>query len=304
LQITKSILPISRRRFQKMKNYPICFVAFVKKLWPRRKPTIYRILFRHSDFRQLPEEYQLFFIRLAHVADDLRHVFCLCVAAERGTHSHSSDERKLAMHQLLFGVRLIYSILYEGWNVINSTWNGQELGRAWHPHLSEQARDGLSFLNRYFGPSNLSRTIRDNFGFHYLPDQLGQPLAEMPERTDEIMSGKQSGNIFYSFAEEIRAIALLQAAVPDQVGRLSGSNATEANIRKAAIRLYEAYMPVRKAFEAFANDVLVTIVKSLPRRIDEFTPPHVTKFSEMSPVLFVQEPSLKEARKMGARVSS
>lgn len=124
--------PIIRNNLKfKMKKSLTRFVAFLKKLWPRRKPTVYRILFRHSDFRQLPEEYQLFFIRLAHVADDLRHVFYLCVAAERGTHSSSSDERKLAVHQLLFGVRLIYSILYEGWNVIDSAWNGQALGRAW-----------------------------------------------------------------------------------------------------------------------------------------------------------------------------
>jgi len=74
-------------------------------------------------------------------------------------------------------------------------------------------------------------------------------FQEIPGRADEIVSGKQSGNIFYSFAEEIRAIALLQAAVPHQAGTLSGSNATEANIRKAATRLYEAYIPVRKAFD-------------------------------------------------------
>ena len=63
-----------------------------------------------------------------------------------------------------------------------------------------------------------------------------------------------------------------------------------SHIRKAVIRLYEAYRPVRDAFEAFANDVLVKIVKSLPYNVEKFTPPRVTKFSEMSPVLFVEEP--------------
>jgi len=58
-----------------MKNSFRRLVTFAKKLWPQRTPTIYRILFRHSDFRQLPEEHQLFFIRLAHVADDLRQSF-------------------------------------------------------------------------------------------------------------------------------------------------------------------------------------------------------------------------------------
>jgi hypothetical protein len=297
--------PITRNNLKfKMKKSLTRFVAFLKKRGPRRKPTLYRILFRHSDFRQLPEEQQLFFIRLAHVADDLRHVFYLCVAAERGMHSRSSDERKLALHQLLFGVRLVYSILYEGWNVISSVWNEQGFRTRWRWQVSDEAREGLSFLGRYFANENLSRTIRNKFGFHYDVDQLREPLARASERTDEIMSGKQNGNIFYTFAEEIRSIALLRAAVQEESGTLWDDNATEANVRQAAIRLYEAYMPVRKAFEAFANDVLVKIVKSLPRKIEKFTPPRVIKFSEMSPVLFVQELSLEEARAISARASS
>src|SRR2546427_2851903 len=95
---------------------------------------LYRIKFNHSDFRGMSEEDQLFFVRLAHVADDLRHVFYLCVAAEKGTHSDSADERRLALHQLLFGVRLVYSILYEGWKVVKDTW-AQGLGRTWNSRL-------------------------------------------------------------------------------------------------------------------------------------------------------------------------
>jgi hypothetical protein len=119
-------------------------------------------------------------------------------------------------------------------------------------------------------------------------------------RTDEIISGKQSGNVFYPFAEEIRALALLQAAVPDQPGSLWDTNASEDDIRQAAIRLYKGYQPVHRAFETFANDVLIKIVKSLHPKTEKFTPPRVTKFSEMSPVLFVQEPTLEEARKISA----
>ncbi len=252
---------------------------------------MYRILFRHSDFLKLPEDHQLFLIRLAHVADDLRHVFYLCVAAERGTHSRSADERKLALHQLLFGVRLVYSLLYEGWKVIDSAWNGKALGKAWNSKLSDKARTGLAFLGKYFAQPNLSRTIRDNFGFHYLPDQLQEPLARAPNRSDELITGKYSGNIFYPFAEEIRSLALLQAAVPPESGKLWGENASEADIREAAIRLYEGYMAVREAFDAFANHVLVTMVKSLPYKTEKFVVPRVTKLSEMSPVLFVEEPN-------------
>ena len=290
-----------------MENFVRRFVVFLKNLWPRRKPTIYRILFRHSDFRQLPEEHQLFFIRLAHIADDLRHVFYLCVAAERGTQSRFSEERRLALHQLLFGVRLIYSILYEGWNVIQSGWyaevNGQVLGRTWASRLSDEARQGLDLLGRYFGQTSLADTIRNKFAFHYDADQLREPLANARWETDEIMAGRQSGNVFYPFAEEIRALALLQAAIPDQPGTLWSSTTTEADIQEAAKRLYKGYQRVHNAFETFANDVLIKTLKSLPHKTEEFTPPRVTELSEMSPVLFVKEPSLDQAREMRARRS-
>ena len=112
--------------------------------------------------------------------------------------------------------------LHEGWKVIDSTWNGQALGRTWNSHLSDKARDGLAFLGRYFSQNNLSRTIRDKFGFHYLIDPLCEPLTHISGETDEIMSGKQSGNIFYSFAEQLRAVALLRAALPENADRIWG----------------------------------------------------------------------------------
>jgi hypothetical protein len=93
---------------------------------------VYRLRFRYSDFRKLSEEEQLFFVRLAQIADDLRHVFYLCVAAARGSQSGSADERKLGMHQVLFCVRLIYSILNEGWSVIDCDWNGRKLAQTWY----------------------------------------------------------------------------------------------------------------------------------------------------------------------------
>jgi hypothetical protein len=133
---------------------------------------------------------------------------------------------------------------------------------------------------------------------------LREPLAHVRWRTDEIMSGKRSGNTFYPFAEELRALALFQAAVPDRVGTLLGGNATEANIREATKQLYKSYMRVRDAFNDFANDVLVKIVNSLRPNVKKFTPPHVTKFSEMSPVLFIQELSPDEARRISTSASS
>lgn len=250
---------------------------------------LYRIKFDKDEFLKLPEEDQVFFIQLAQVEDDLRYVFHLCVAAEKGTKSHYAEERKLALHQLLFGVRLIYSILNEGWEVIKERWSEKALGKRWNSRLSDQARDALEFLGRYFAKPNLARTIRHNFGFHYLSDHLREPLPHVPNAAAEIMTGKYNGNVFYSFAEEIRSLAIMQAAAHPDAPKLSDEQASEEDIRAAAIRLYDSFKPVRDAFDRFTNNILVTIVKSLPHTAEKFVPPRITTFKQMWTPLFVEE---------------
>jgi hypothetical protein len=252
---------------------------------------LFRVEFAHSEFLKLPKEEREFFVTLAHATDDLRHVFYLCVAAERGTKSSDAEERKLALHQLLFGVRLIYSILHEAYKVIERGWNGKGIGRTWHDRLNLNAKHGLSHLNKYFNSKdNLCRVIRDNFGFHYLPDHLQGPLDAGWNRTDDFISGRHSANIFYSFAEEIRAVAMAQATLPKDAPKLWTDAASEENLRNAVIDLYESWKPLHDAFADFANCVLPLLAKSLPTTVKTFSATHVTKFADMKPVLFVQEP--------------
>ena len=138
---------------------------------------LYRIKFSYAGFRQLPEEEQLFTVQLAQIANDLRHGFFLALAAENGTHFSSSDERKLALHQLLFAVRLIHSILYQGWVIISERWNGNALAKTWYSRLSDEGRNALTYLREYFGKENLSRTIQNEFGFHYSAVAIGSAFT-------------------------------------------------------------------------------------------------------------------------------
>jgi hypothetical protein len=258
---------------------------------------LFRVEFAHADFLKLPKEEREFFVTLAHASDDLRHVFYLCVAAESGTKSSDPEERKLAVHQLLFGVRLIYSILHEAWKVIERSWNGKGLGRTWSGRLDARAKEGLSHLNKYFNTKdNLCRTIRDHFGFHYLPDHLQGPLDAPWNRLDDFISGRHSANIFYSFAEEIRAVAMAQATLPPDASKLWTDAASEDDLRNAIIGLYESWKPLHNAFRDFSNCVLPLLAKSLPSKVKPFSATVVTKFAELKPVLFVEEPETENGK--------
>jgi hypothetical protein len=136
------------------------------------KLKLYRIKFSYAEFRELPEDEQLFAVQLAQIANDLRHVFHLALAAENGAHFGSPDERKLALHQLLFAVRVIHTTLNQGWRVIDESWNGHPLAKTWYSRLSDKGRNSLAYLGEYFEKENLSRTIQNEFGFHYAADPM------------------------------------------------------------------------------------------------------------------------------------
>jgi hypothetical protein len=253
------------------------------------KLELYRIKFSYAEFRKLPEDEQLFAVQLAQIANDLRHVFYLALAAENGTHFGSPDERKLALHQLLFAVRLIHSTFHEGWKIINERWNGQVSAKTWYPRLSDKGRNALAYLTEYFGKENLSRRIQNGFGFHYPADTLRKPIEHLPaERPAEIITGKRSSNVFYTFAEQVRALGLLRAA--EKLPKPWDEKASKKEIEAAAIELCHAYRPVRNRFDAFINDLLIAILKPLQPKSERFSARQMTRLASTQPVLFVEEP--------------
>jgi hypothetical protein len=252
---------------------------------------MFRVTFPHAEFQKLDPEDQLFVVRLAHVTDDLRFVQYLCVAAERGTRSRSPHERQLALHQLLFGVRLLYSTLHEGYEVIRTSWK-TEHGKRWHSQLNQKDKASLKRLHKYFANNrNLTSTIRNSFGFHYCSDPLREPIAEYRHDHGDIFTGRHSANIFYPFAEEIRARAMMQAASPEQARKLWDKGVTEAEIRTAAVELYSQYKEPLEAFQAVANAFLIPTVKKLKPTSKTFNVRRPTKFRRMKPILFVEEPA-------------
>jgi hypothetical protein len=252
---------------------------------------MFRVTFPHAEFQKLDPEDQLFVVRLAQVADDLRFVQYLCAAAERGTRSRSPHERQLALHQLLFGVRLLYSTLHEGYEVIRTSWKTAH-GKRWHSRLSQKGQTSLKRLHKYFASNqNLVTTIRHNFGFHYSADALREAVAQYPHGHSDIFTGRYSANIFYPFAEEIRARAMMQAASPKQARKLWDKGVSEAEIRTAAVELYTKYREPLETFQTLANEFLIPVVKALKPTSKAFTVRRVTKFRRMKPILFVEEPT-------------
>lgn len=263
----------------------VCYRFFRR----RRNLKLYRIEFSQGDFAKLPKPEQIFLLRLANIRNDLRHIFYMCVVAERGTKAGSRIEKKVAVHQLLFYLRLIYGTLEEGWKVIHKAWDGQRLHETLESLLDDDGRNALRTIRRYFSGPNLARTIRDTFAFHYDSDALEPPLARRPSaQVCEIISGMQRGNIFHAFAEDIRAEAMLMTV------RTGQEEWSEPEIRSSIIKLYKGYQEIDRAFIKFSDEILVGLTKRIGSKAQPFTQTDLTDFREVRPILFVDEESLKK----------
>jgi hypothetical protein len=160
---------------------------------------LHSLTFSHAQFRTLPEAEQILFLRLAQLRDDLRQTDNLCLSASRTVSQYKGIEGKVALHQLIFAVRLAYGILNEGWNVIQTGWFGVRLSQKYQDNLGTEATASLDFLKRYFSRDNLIRAVRDGFFAHYGDADLIQPLhkidAQQPPPQHSIVTGHTAANI-------------------------------------------------------------------------------------------------------------
>ena len=194
-------------------------------------------------------------------------------------------EKLLALHQLMFALRIYYGTLNESWEVIETGWHGTKLSRKLHPALSIKARQALKALRHYFEHDNLAKRIRHKFAFHFSDEPIREALNyKSSDKTDGFVTGGDHANIFYMFAENVRNRAMLLKTGnvdindPEQVG---------AAVRK----LYDEGLGISDNFTAFANAAMVAIAKRLKAKTEDFSSA-VADLSAVTPVLFIDAKSI------------
>ena len=66
-----------------------------------------------TRFRQLEESEQLFLVRLGQVHNDMRRIRQMVVSAHNGVKAYKGIEHEIALHSLIFAVRLSCGVLNE-----------------------------------------------------------------------------------------------------------------------------------------------------------------------------------------------
>jgi hypothetical protein len=255
-----------------------------------------RLSFTAKEFNTLPRQERLFFVRLAHAYNDLRHIQQLVVRAIGSTKRYKGIEQEIASHQMLYGLRQWYAALNEGWKILRSSWGKDGLGKKFYPKLTI-GKEAYDFLNRYFSHSNLIRKVRDRFAYHYESDHLIRLLGELtPESELHFITTQYGGNIFYNAAENIQNFALI-AAAGEELGLTESTSWTEDVARQAIRKLYDEVCRISEKFNDLCNDILPLILKQCTLQRSALRSSAVSDPETCDSIIFIDEEAIIHRRR-------
>ncbi len=208
--------------------------------------SVYRMPISKEILDSIPEKERSLFIVVGHLSNELNIFSKLFFWA-----SKFSDEEpvrhKANITQSLALARILAGKLFEGWNTIGKVYFSTKLSKEYHSLLSQEAKDALKELGKYFGKENIVMKIRNEFAFHYDHKQITDGFNALKVEEDwEIYLTEANGNSLYYVAELAANYALL--------------NSIDSSDLKTAIEtLVDELIQIGKLFTTFLGGCLVVI---------------------------------------------
>jgi hypothetical protein len=172
--------------------------------------TIYKVKFSKEKLRELPADECALFLSLAHLSNEIVALDKLIIwSYDFSSENEATTDGQIALCMML--IKLLSGKLKEGYELLTKKFFGTKLSREYEQSLPDEGKEILSRLKRYFSTRNSISFVRNNYAFHYSPDELNTALPSTPE--DLVLyfeEGRQENTLNY-FAEAIANRALLQS---------------------------------------------------------------------------------------------
>jgi hypothetical protein len=176
--------------------------------------TISRVPISKATLAQMPEAERHLFLLIGHLSNELNiftklFYWCSTFTADEPVLRNAHTAQALAL------ARVLASKMAEGWLALEKVYFSTQISRDYEGHLTIESRDALRQLSKYFGKTNLVKTIRNKFGFHYDLDHIkaGFDLPSDAEQWD-IYLAESNGNSLYYAADLVANYALLNSIAP------------------------------------------------------------------------------------------
>ena len=128
--------------------------------------------------------------------------------------------------QLIFFTKMTAGVLHEGWKAIQKAYHGSGLAKDYNDKLSDELRDNLKKLGKYFADSsNIVPTLRNKFSFHSDLERIEQGIDLVNDDDDfEIIFPMAGGRFYCGLASTMIDAAMLKsfntADISDAVEKL------------------------------------------------------------------------------------
>ncbi|HYC53698.1 MAG TPA: hypothetical protein VEL28_02000 [Candidatus Binatia bacterium] len=178
--------------------------------------------FAPSDLEVIPRSERALFLLCGHIANELSvlsklHYWCSSSVQSEGVVGQA------AIMQASFVARIIASKLFEAWRAIDKAYFRTKLSQCYDELLSEEGRRALKACKKYFSANNRLFHTRNNFGFHYSPDEAHSGLESVSrEEVLRLCLAEHRGNNLYYASEVVFGTAL---------GRVLGNSDLSAGIQ-------------------------------------------------------------------------
>jgi len=155
-----------------------------------------------------PSNERNFFVAAAHAANELNLLQKLAMWT-----GNVRGELPIIRGQFSQGMillRILAGKLNESNELLQKSFFGTQLSKAYHSDLDADAKASLKEVSRYFGRENVLRCTRNILAFHYSAEEIGDALEHLDSSEDlELYVAPRIKNPLYFFSEAIAAAAML-----------------------------------------------------------------------------------------------
>lgn len=175
---------------------------------------LHKINLSREQLDRIPSDERRLLILIAHASNDIGALsklfhFAAGSAGESGVLGQAENAQALVLARSLTGS------IYEFWQLLQKSFFGPALSKQYEPQFDAEGQAALQSLKRYFGPDNLIATVRNNFAYHYSPNQVDAGYAALTaEDPLQIYLAPHNANTFYAFGDTIVGRAMLEAIRP------------------------------------------------------------------------------------------
>jgi hypothetical protein len=200
-------------------------------------------------------------------------------------------KHKALVTQNTLVARILASIEFEAWNIIQDSYFGTKLSAEYAPQLTAASTAHLKKLRKYFRRGNILKETRNRFGFHF---DRAATLAEL-QRVDataeyELFVSRTRGNSLFYLAEEISGMALLSS-----IQDLAGVNTP----LEAQNRLFRDLIDFAKSFQPVAEELVARMIREVnpPPDLVEVTLKKVPAIEKARVPFFIRPPEPRAKRR-------